>query len=195
MGIKDSLPFTLVDLDLTAAIALVSHDLVEIRYVIPTSPKGEQSHFCHLRIDYFDLQLEREAGRLERARQQQAERERKRQRGREVYRQMAAQYEGRSEYECDRLVVRELMSGLLEGRGGRRLSDDEIAKVGRVLLQGPVAQRLKEAQGRDAGIAYAMDVLAKEQKIVERAQNRGWRCSGQLFVTALILKRMISQRG
>ncbi|MEL6887037.1 MAG: recombinase family protein [Pseudomonadota bacterium] len=32
---------------------VVSHDLVEIRYVIPTSPKGEQSRFCHLRIDYF----------------------------------------------------------------------------------------------------------------------------------------------
>ena len=32
---------------------VVNHDLVEIRYVIPTSPKGDQSHFCHLRIDYF----------------------------------------------------------------------------------------------------------------------------------------------
>jgi site-specific DNA recombinase len=26
---------------------------VEIRYVIPTSPKGEESRFCHLRKDYF----------------------------------------------------------------------------------------------------------------------------------------------
>lgn len=27
---------------------------VEIRYVIPTSPRGEQTRFCHLRLDYFD---------------------------------------------------------------------------------------------------------------------------------------------
>ena len=40
---------------------VVSHDLVEIRYVIPTSPKGEQSHFCHLRIDYLDGQLEQQS--------------------------------------------------------------------------------------------------------------------------------------
>jgi site-specific DNA recombinase len=32
---------------------VVTHEEVEIRYVIPTSPKGEQSRFCHLRIDYF----------------------------------------------------------------------------------------------------------------------------------------------
>jgi site-specific DNA recombinase len=29
---------------------------VEIRYVIPTSPKGEESRFCHLRKDYLDLE-------------------------------------------------------------------------------------------------------------------------------------------
>ena len=28
---------------------------VEIRYVIPTSPKREQMRFCHLRLDYFDI--------------------------------------------------------------------------------------------------------------------------------------------
>jgi len=27
---------------------------VEIRYVIPTSPRGEHTRFCHLRLDYFD---------------------------------------------------------------------------------------------------------------------------------------------
>lgn len=32
---------------------VVTHEQVEIRYVIPTSSKGEQFHFCHLRIDYF----------------------------------------------------------------------------------------------------------------------------------------------
>ena len=30
---------------------------VEIRYVVPTSPHGEQSRFCHLRLDYFDLPM------------------------------------------------------------------------------------------------------------------------------------------
>jgi site-specific DNA recombinase len=34
---------------------VVTNDQVEIRYVIPTSKAGEQSRFCHLHIDYFDL--------------------------------------------------------------------------------------------------------------------------------------------
>jgi site-specific DNA recombinase len=33
---------------------VVNDDQVEIRYVIPTSPNGEISRFCHLRKDYFD---------------------------------------------------------------------------------------------------------------------------------------------
>jgi site-specific DNA recombinase len=32
---------------------IVDDASVEIRYVIPTSPKGEESRFCHLRKDYF----------------------------------------------------------------------------------------------------------------------------------------------
>jgi site-specific DNA recombinase len=32
---------------------IVDDEKVEIRYVIPTSPKGEKSRFCHLRKDYF----------------------------------------------------------------------------------------------------------------------------------------------
>ncbi len=43
---------------------VVTHEEVEIRYIIPTSPKGEQSRFCHLRIDYFTEYLEPELGRL-----------------------------------------------------------------------------------------------------------------------------------
>ena len=39
---------------------VVTHEQVEIRYVIPTSPKGEQSRFCHLRIDYFSQYLKPE---------------------------------------------------------------------------------------------------------------------------------------
>ncbi len=33
---------------------IVDDDKVEIRYVIPTSPSGENSRFCHLRTDYFN---------------------------------------------------------------------------------------------------------------------------------------------
>jgi len=32
---------------------IVTDGEVEIRYVIPTSPRGEQERFCHLRTDYF----------------------------------------------------------------------------------------------------------------------------------------------
>lgn len=32
---------------------IVTNEEVEIRYVIPTSPKNEQVRFCHLRLDYF----------------------------------------------------------------------------------------------------------------------------------------------
>jgi hypothetical protein len=32
---------------------VVTGEEVEIRYAIPTSPKGEYVRFCHLRLDYF----------------------------------------------------------------------------------------------------------------------------------------------
>ena len=32
---------------------IVTHDQVEIHYVIPTGPKGETTPFCHLRLDYL----------------------------------------------------------------------------------------------------------------------------------------------
>lgn len=34
---------------------IVDDEQVEIRYVIPTNPKGEISRFCHLRKDYFNV--------------------------------------------------------------------------------------------------------------------------------------------
>ncbi len=34
---------------------VVTNDEVEIRYVLPTSSRGEHERFCHLRLDYFDL--------------------------------------------------------------------------------------------------------------------------------------------
>ena len=100
-----------------------------------------------------------------------AEQDEKRRRRREIYQRYAAKFVGKSVYECDRLVVRQLMSELLIERGGQRLSDDEIGKVGSILLQGPIAQELKQTQGKEAGVTYAMEVLAKAQKVVEKNQK------------------------
>jgi site-specific DNA recombinase len=36
---------------------VVTGEEVEIRYAIPTSPKGETIRFCHLRLDYFNLPM------------------------------------------------------------------------------------------------------------------------------------------
>ena len=102
---------------------------------------------------------------------QAAEQDDKRRRRREIYQQYAAKFVGKSVYECDRLVVRQLMSELLAERSGQRLRDGEVAKVGSILLQGSVAQELKRTQGKEAGVKYAMEVLAKEQKVVEKAQQ------------------------
>jgi len=33
---------------------IINDGQVEIRYVVPTGPKGESTPFCHLRLDYFD---------------------------------------------------------------------------------------------------------------------------------------------
>ena len=103
---------------------------------------------------------------------QTAEQDEKRRRRRQIYQQYAAKFAGKSDRECDLLVVRQLMSELLTERDGKRLSDNEIGKVGSILLQGPVAQELKQTQGKDAGVEYAMGVLAKAQKVVEKAQRR-----------------------
>ena len=35
---------------------IINNSQVEIRYVVPTGPKGETTPFCHLRLDYFDLE-------------------------------------------------------------------------------------------------------------------------------------------
>ena len=67
-------------------------------------------------------------------------------------------------YECDLLVARQLISELLAERDGQRLSHDERGKVGRILLQGPVAQHLKQTKGEAASKAYAREVLAKAQR-------------------------------
>jgi site-specific DNA recombinase len=33
---------------------IVNDGQVEIRYVVPTGPKGETTPFCHLRLDYLN---------------------------------------------------------------------------------------------------------------------------------------------
>jgi len=38
---------------------IVNDTQVEIRYVVPTGPKGETTPFCHLRLDYLDLETRR----------------------------------------------------------------------------------------------------------------------------------------
>ena len=123
-------------------------------------------------VNRLNEQLEREAGRLSREEQQAAEQKSKRRRRREIYQQYAAKFASKSAYECDRLVVQQLMRELLIKRDGKRLRDDEVVKVGSILLQGPVAQHLKQTQGKEAGTTYAMEVLAKAQKVVEKAQRR-----------------------
>jgi site-specific DNA recombinase len=37
---------------------IVNDSQVEIRYVVPTSPKGESTPFCHLRLDYLQLEAQ-----------------------------------------------------------------------------------------------------------------------------------------
>ena len=37
---------------------IVNDAQVEIRYVVPTGPKGETTPFCHLRLDYFNLETQ-----------------------------------------------------------------------------------------------------------------------------------------
>ena len=103
---------------------------------------------------------------------QEAEQDEKRRRRRQIYQQYATKFVGKSDRECDLLVVRQLLSELLTECDGKRLSDNEIGKIGSILLQGPVAQQLKQTQGKEAGIEYAMKVLAKAQKVVERMQRR-----------------------
>ena len=78
---------------------------------------------------------------------------------------------GTSDRECDLLVAHHLLEGLLTKRDGQKLRNDELQKVGRVLLQGPVAQRLNQTQGKEAVEKYVSEVLTKERKRVEKAQR------------------------
>ncbi len=101
----------------------------------------------------------------------QLEQDGKRRRRRQVYEQYAAKFVGKRPDECDQLVVRQMMGELLAKSGRRSLREEEVLKVGRVLLQGPVAQELKRTEGKEAGLKYAGEVLVEAQKIVERERQ------------------------
>ncbi|MEL6554859.1 MAG: MobF family relaxase [Cyanobacteria bacterium J06621_11] len=111
--------------------------------------------------------IERSVSRRRVAREKQAQRRRRR----EVYERYASPFSDRLPQKCDRLVARQLMTKLLDARGGQELTQDELVRVGRVLLEGPVSQELKQLQGKEASREYVIRVLEKEQVIVEKTQQ------------------------
>ena len=93
------------------------------------------------------------------------------QRQRDVYQRYASKYSDRLPRECDRLVACQLMDKLLKARGGQRLTQDEQVRVGRVLLESPTSQELKQSRGKEESIAYVAEVMSVAQPMVERAQR------------------------
>ncbi|MEO1619617.1 MAG: hypothetical protein AAFU53_01140 [Cyanobacteria bacterium J06632_3] len=63
------------------------------------------------------------------------------------------------------------MDKLLKARGGPGLTQDELIRVGRVLLEGPTSQELKQSQGEDASVAYVTEVMSRAQPTVEQVQR------------------------
>ncbi|MEO1445621.1 MAG: AAA family ATPase, partial [Cyanobacteria bacterium J06635_11] len=109
----------------------------------------------------------RRPSRLDRQKQQ------RRQQLRAVYERYAAQYSERSPEECDRIVACQLMDKLLDTRDSQKLTQDELVRVGRVLLEGPTSRELEQTQGKAASVAYVTEVMNRAQLMVERAhQNR-----------------------
>ena len=90
---------------------------------------------------------------------------------REVYEQYAAKYSDRSAKECARIVACQLMDKLLKVRGGQELTQDELVRVARVLLEGPTSRELAQMQGKDASVTYVTKVMSVAQPMVERAQR------------------------
>ena len=88
-----------------------------------------------------------------------------------MYEQYAAKYSDRSAKECDRIVACQLMDKLLKVRGGQELTQDELVRVARVLLEGPTSRELKQLKGKDASVAYVTDVMSVAQPMVERSQR------------------------
>ncbi|MEL6556372.1 MAG: hypothetical protein AAFQ63_23400, partial [Cyanobacteria bacterium J06621_11] len=95
----------------------------------------------------------------------------KQQQRRDVYQRYASKYSDRPAKECDRIVACQLMDKLLKTRGGQKLTQDELVRVGRVLLESPTSRERKQSQGEDASIAYVTEVMGKAQPTVERVQR------------------------
>ncbi|MEO0771322.1 MAG: hypothetical protein AAFY72_18200, partial [Cyanobacteria bacterium J06649_4] len=94
-----------------------------------------------------------------------------RQQRRDVYQRYAAKYSDRPAKECDRLVACQLMDKLIKARGGQNLTQDELVRVGRVLLESPTSRDLRQSQGEDASVAYVTEVMGKAQPTVERVRR------------------------
>ena len=111
--------------------------------------------------------VERSVSRRRVALEKQAQRRHRR----EVYERYVSPFSDHLPQECDRLVARQLMTKLLDARDGQELTQDELVRVGRVLLEGSVSQELKQSQGKEASREYVIRVLEKEQAIVEKSQQ------------------------
>ena len=103
----------------------------------------------------------------------------KHRRHREIYQRYAAQFCDRTPQECDLLVARQLMTHLLKARSGQELTQDELIRVGRVLLEGLASQELQQSEGKPVSIAYVTGALGKEQERVEKAQQAKEKSSDQ----------------
>ena len=99
------------------------------------------------------------------------DKQQQRQQRRDVYQRYASKLSDRSPQECDRVVACQLLDKLIKARGGQKLTQDELIRVGRVLLESPTSRELKQAQGEDASIAYVTEVMGKAQPTVERVQR------------------------
>ena len=99
------------------------------------------------------------------------EKQQQRQQRRDVYQRHASALGDRSPQECDRVVACQLLDKLIKARGGQKLMQDELVRVGRVLLESPMSRELKQSQGEDASVAYVTEVLGKAQPTVERVQR------------------------
>ncbi|MEM6867564.1 MAG: MobF family relaxase [Cyanobacteria bacterium P01_C01_bin.121] len=95
----------------------------------------------------------------------------KQQQRREVYRRYASKLSDRSPKDCDLIVACQLLDKLLKDRSGQRLTQDELVRVGRVLLEGPPSQALEQSRGREASAGYVTEVVSMAQLKVERAQR------------------------
>ncbi|MEN8444055.1 MAG: hypothetical protein ABG776_03465, partial [Cyanobacteria bacterium J06555_13] len=90
---------------------------------------------------------------------------------RELYQRYASKFSDRPARECDRIVACQLLDKLIKARGGQNLTQDELVRVGRVLLESPTSRDLKQSQGEDASVAYVTEVMGKAQPTVERVQR------------------------